>query len=263
MGRAAAAAGFTALVAALALTGMGARTTAGASDPPPTAAEPDRPTIRAVFLADCAVCHGADARGTYKGPSLAGVGEASVYYMVASGNMPLATPSKTPKPHRPPRYTRRQVRELVDYVQALTGNRGPALPTVDLARADLSEGGRLYGLNCAACHAATGVGGALLHREAPPVFKAPPLEAAAAVRTGPAAMPAFGEAALSRSELNDVVAYARYLEAPRNEGGAPLGGIGPVAEGAVAIVVGLGVLVLVIRWIGTGVKGAGPGEASS
>ncbi len=256
-------AGLTAALAAIAVVGGGGHDDAAAAGAPPTTSEQPPPSIREVFLSDCAVCHGADARGTYKAPTLVGAGEALVFYMVASGNMPLATPAKTPVPDRPPRYSKRQIRELVDYVQALTGGRGPAIPTIDLESADLSEGARLFWLNCAACHASTGVGGALLDREAPPVFEAPPLEAASAIRTGPAAMPAFGEAALSASELNDVVAYVRYLEAPRNEGGAPIGGIGPVAEGAVAVVLGLGALVLVIRWIGTGVKGAGPKDASS
>src|SRR4051812_41563322 len=36
----------------------------------------DRRPIRTIFLGDCAVCHGAEARGTSNGPSLVGSGAA-------------------------------------------------------------------------------------------------------------------------------------------------------------------------------------------
>jgi ubiquinol-cytochrome c reductase cytochrome c subunit len=64
-------------------------------------------------------------------------------------------------------------------------------------------------------------------------------------------MPKFGNAAVPPSQLDDLVAYVEYLDHPTNRGGLPLWYIGPVAEGAVAIVVGLGVLLLLIRWIGS------------
>jgi ubiquinol-cytochrome c reductase cytochrome c subunit len=37
----------------------------------------------------------------------------------------------------------------------------------------------------------------------------------------------------------------------RRRGGGNLGGLGPVTEGAVAWIVGLGILLLFTRWIGT------------
>ena len=57
-------------------------------------------------------------------------------------------------------------------------------------------------------------------------------------------------AALDDAQLNAVVAYVKYLDRPRDRGGDPLWHLGPMAEGAVAVVLGLGVLVLVTMWIG-------------
>src|SRR5690349_12897365 len=64
-----------------------------------------RSDARTVFLRDCAVCHGADARGTHNGPSLRGAGRASVDYWVSTGRMPLYTntrPPKSPQGQAPP-----------------------------------------------------------------------------------------------------------------------------------------------------------------
>jgi ubiquinol-cytochrome c reductase cytochrome c subunit len=63
-------------------------------------------------------------------------------------------------------------------------------------------------------------------------------------------MPAFGQAALNDDGLQSVVAYVRYLDAPRDRGGNPLWHLGPVAEGGIAWVVGIGLLLLALRWIG-------------
>src|SRR4051812_48639914 len=53
--------------------------------------------VRTVYLRDCAVCHGADARGTVDGPSLQGVGRASVDYWVSTGRMPLLRNTRSAK----------------------------------------------------------------------------------------------------------------------------------------------------------------------
>ena len=71
------------------------------------------------------------------------------------------------------------------------------------------------------------------------------------MRTGPGQMPVFGVAAVPADQLDDVVAYVRYLHHPTDRGGQPLWFLGPVAEGAVAIILGLGVLLLASRWIGS------------
>jgi ubiquinol-cytochrome c reductase cytochrome c subunit len=72
-----------------------------------------------------------------------------------------------------------------------------------------------------------------------------------AVRTGPDAMPVFGPGVVNNDGLDAIARYVEYLESPDDRGGAPIGRIGPVAEGAVGWVLGLGSLVLFIRWVGT------------
>jgi hypothetical protein len=64
-------------------------------------------------------------------------------------------------------------------------------------------------------------------------------------------MPRFGAAALTPRQLDSLVRYVRYLDRPDDRGGNPLWHLGPFAEGAVAVFVGLGLLVLAVRWIGT------------
>jgi ubiquinol-cytochrome c reductase cytochrome c subunit len=203
-----------------------------------------------VYREDCAVCHGGDGNGSERGPTLVGSGRASVDYYLSTGRMPLDQPDDVPRRH-PPKYSRATIRALVDYVWELTGRTGPDIPHLDLQRADIARGGELYRLNCAACHSWAGTGGALSKREAPSIAPSTPTEIAEAVRTGPGWMPAFGTAAISDSQLSDVVAYARYAAHPDNHGGLPLGHVGPLAEGAVSVFVGLGLLLLFTRWIGT------------
>ena len=224
---------------------------------------------RTVFLRDCATCHGSDARGTQYGPTLQGVGTAAVDYWVSTGRMPLYANTRSPKSpaaqpppgqqlpdptasparHRP-WYSPAMIAALVAYVATIAPG-GPPIPRVDLQHASLAAGGEVYREQCAACHAWSGVGGALYQRAAPTLHLATPTQIAEAMRTGPAPMPVFGKAAVPDSTLDDVVAYVRYLDHPSNRGGAPLWDLGPVAEGAVAIILGLGGLLLVIRWIGT------------
>jgi ubiquinol-cytochrome c reductase cytochrome c subunit len=215
------------------------------------AAAPPAASIRTVFLSDCAVCHGSAGRGTAAGPSLTGVGAATIDYWVSTGRMPLAADHHGARINRrKPSYPPEEIAALVDYVAKLTGG-GPAIPHISTAGADPAAGGVLYRLNCAACHSWAGTGGALEQREAPSLFAATPTQIAEAVRTGPDPMPKFGEAALTDKQLADVIAYVRVLDHSDNRGGNPLGGAGPLAEGAVAIVIGLGVLLVVTRLIGT------------
>jgi ubiquinol-cytochrome c reductase cytochrome c subunit len=64
-------------------------------------------------------------------------------------------------------------------------------------------------------------------------------------------MPAFGRAAIDDAQLQSLVRYVRYLDHPDDRGGAPFWHVGPLVEGAIAVFLGLGVLVLAVRWIGT------------
>ncbi|MBW3556295.1 MAG: c-type cytochrome [Actinobacteria bacterium] len=202
---------------------------------------------RQLYLRGCSSCHGLDGTGTPSGPSLERSGAASAYYYLSTGRMPLADEAQPRR--KPPAYSRAQIDLLVDYVASLGS--GPAIPEVHLETGDLAEGGVLYRSNCGPCHTAAGIGGALSYgRAAPSVTPADPVEAAAAIRTGPGQMPVFGPEALSDHEVASIVRYIRFLESPPTPGGAALGGAGPIPEGFVAWIFGVGTLVLAVLWIG-------------
>jgi ubiquinol-cytochrome c reductase cytochrome c subunit len=242
----------------------------GAPLPPHAASVPDADAdAKVAYLRDCATCHGADARGTGVAPTLQGVGAAAIDYWISTGRMPLvanARPAKSPQGEAPPGqyladpnaqvqrrtpvYSPPEISALVAYVSSIAPG-GPEIPSVDVAGSNLAAGGQVFRLQCAACHSWSGVGGALYQRSAPSLRQATPTEIAEAMRTGPGQMPAFGVAAVPNDQLDDVVGYVRYLDHPSDRGGQPLWYLGPVAEGAIAILLGLGALLLVSRWIGS------------
>ena len=56
---------------------------------------------------------------------------------------------------------------------------------------------------------------------------------------------------LTDAQVRDVVAYVtQSIQHPANPGGAGLGGVGPVAEGFIALLLGVGGLALICFWIG-------------
>jgi len=115
----------------------------------------------------------------------------------------------------------------------------------------LAEGEQLYQENCAACHSATGTGGALTSGQtAPSLAQATPVQVAEAIRVGPGAMPKFPPQALNDPQVDSVAAYVGHLQDSGDRGGYGLGRIGPVTEGLVAWVVGLGLLILIVRRLG-------------
>jgi len=235
--------GLTLGLAGVGLTRPGVEPHEGAGPPP-------RDDVSALYLEDCGICHGSDGRGTRQGPSLVGVGAASVDFQVSTGRMPIPSPDAEPR-RRTPKYSQARIRELVAYVQSITGDQGPRIPAVDPDSGNEARGGELFREQCAACHAWSGEGGALIDREAPATQPATATQIAEAVRTGPGNMPAFGRAAIAGDELDSLVAYTLYLDKPRDRGGEPLWHIGPLMEGAAAGVLGLGALLLAVRWIGT------------
>src|SRR5437588_8540273 len=159
--------------------------------------------VRTIFLRDCATCHGADGRGSPRGPSVLTSGRAGVDFYLSTGRMPIDKPTDAVERHKP-KYDPATIRALVDYVATLPGFTGPDIPAVDVAHATVAQGGVLYRLNCAACHAWSGRGGALLHRESPALDHATPTQIAEAMRVGPGNMPVFGEAAIDARGLDDV-----------------------------------------------------------
>ncbi|MBV9412324.1 MAG: c-type cytochrome [Acidimicrobiia bacterium] len=218
-------------------------------------AQTQAPDVRRIFLADCATCHGADARGTNRGPTLVGVGRASVDYELTTGRMPitdpgviLGNPNQEIK-RRDPFYPPATIAALEDYIATLTGPSGPPIPDMN-PNANRAAGGELFRLQCAACHAWAGDGGALLDREAPQLHDATRTQIGEAVRVGPGLMPAFGHAAMDDRQLDQLAEYVRYLAHPEDRGGNPLWHLGPFAEGFVAWILGMTTLLLMIRWIG-------------
>jgi ubiquinol-cytochrome c reductase cytochrome c subunit len=208
---------------------------------------------RVLYENNCSSCHNSDGSGGV-GPNLRGVGPAVVDFWVGTGRMPLAV-AATQATRKPPRFTGQSLREIVAFVSSLapTGiGYPPGVPRVDVGRADLATGSSLFVLNCAACHTITGAGDALANGAyAPSLHRATATAIAEAVRTGPGNMPPFGPGQLSDQQVTDVVGYVRQeIQHPDNAGGAGLGGIGPVAEGFIALLVGVGGLMLVTLWIG-------------
>lgn len=232
-------------------TGAGVVTalTLGLPSPPVAAQAPPGLVERGrdLFLTSCATCHGGEGRGTDDGPPLVGVGAAAADFQLSTGRMPLAAPGAQAV-RKPPRFRGEDRRALVAYVASLSP--GPPLPEVNPAAGHLARGGELFRLNCAACHGFAGRGGALSYgRHAPSLEEATPLQAAEAIRTGPGQMPVFGPDTLDGEEVNSIVRYITYLHRPDDRGGLGLGHLGPIPEGLVAGIFGLGGVALVTRWI--------------
>lgn len=202
---------------------------------------------RDLYVTGCAGCHGANARGTSQGPDLHGVGAAAADFMLSTGRMPLTDPS-VQAVSKPPAYSKAEIADLVAYVASL--GPGPPIPTVNSRRVDLSNGGVLFRLNCAPCHGSTGNGGALSYgRAAPELHQATSVQIAEAMRVGPGQMPVFGPDTLSKRQVDDIVAYVRDLRDPADPGGFTLGHAGPIPEGLLALLVGVGALLVVSRVI--------------
>jgi len=206
-----------------------------------------------LFEANCSSCHGTDAYGTDRAPNLVGVGAATVDFWVSTGRMPLADSTIQPE-RKPPRFDRRQTLSIANYVASLAppSPAAPEIPNVNTAGANLADGNTLFVLNCAGCHTVTGAGDALADGYfAPSLHKASKTQVAEAMRTGPGNMPRFGPGTLSDRQTADIVAYVvGTIEHPVNRGGLGLGEIGPVAEGFVALLIGVGGIMLIAFWLG-------------
>lgn len=212
----------------------------------------DRETARGLelFVAGCSTCHGVMGQGTDQGPPLIGVGAAAVDFMLSTGRMPLANPNEQPV-RNPPKYSGDEIRAIVAYVSSL-GPGGPEIPMVVPSQGELVQGHEIYSANCLACHGAAAqgasVGGGSV---APSLHLATPTQLAEAPRIGPGVMPLFREDFITDAEMNSLVRYILWLRSPPDRGGLGLGHVGPVLEGLVGWLIGLGLLVLVIRFTGT------------
>jgi ubiquinol-cytochrome c reductase cytochrome c subunit len=208
------------------------------------------PAGEALFAQFCSSCHGSSAQGTAGGPNLVGVGPATVDFWITTGRMPAKGPYGTQQPQKPAQLTNTQALEIAAWVNSLAPAT-PFIPSVHTNGADMAVGADLFALNCAACHTITGAGDALAKSTyAPSLHSADSTQVAEAIRTGPGNMPRF-TGNMTDAQVRDVTAYVTsFIQHPANPGGAGLGGIGPVAEGFVALLFGVGGLMLVCYWIG-------------
>jgi ubiquinol-cytochrome c reductase cytochrome c subunit len=200
-----------------------------------------------LFETGCSSCHGLEGEGTDDAPDIREAGEAAADFQLRTGRMPAADVDGQP-PEKPVAYDDDEIEALVAFVGSLGD--GPAIPDVDIDDADVARGGELFRANCAACHNAAGIGGALSYgEEAPAVRGVDPVVVGEAMRTGPGQMPVFGPESFSPEDVNDIAAYIDELAELPHRGGFSLGGAGPVTEGFVAVLFGLGSLALMLRWI--------------
>lgn len=241
------------LLAALGLTGATYATFAPTSVAQ-AAAGASSATIeegRQLFLKNCSSCHGLNAEGTSDGPSLVGVGAAAVDFQVETGRMPAALLGaqidKKPNP-----FSEDEIAAMAAYVASL--GPGPAIPDeeqLDYSDADPAEGGSIYRTNCAMCHNYAGSGGALTQgKYAPKLRGVTPEHIYEAMLTGPQSMPVFGDAVMTPEDKQDIIAFLKATESEPGPGGLTLGKVGPVSEGAVGWLVGLGALIGCAVWLG-------------
>jgi ubiquinol-cytochrome c reductase cytochrome c subunit len=206
---------------------------------------------RKLFLANCSTCHGMDAQGRNNAPSLIGVGAAAVDFQVGTGRMPLEQ-SGPQAPQGPRRLTDRETSDLAAYIATL--GPGPSIPdaaAVDPAQGNASRGNMIFRTNCAMCHGAAGKGGALTRgKAAPDLTGVTGKHIYEAMVTGPQSMPVFNDQTVTPQSKQDVIAFLTTVNKTPNVGGFSLGRIGPVSEGLVAWVIGLGILVGFAVWLG-------------
>jgi ubiquinol-cytochrome c reductase cytochrome c subunit len=206
---------------------------------------------RTLFLRNCSSCHGLNAEGTSDGPSLVGVGAAAVDFQVGTGRMPAAQLGAQIEPKRV-EFSDEEIASLGAYVASL--GPGPAVPSdedVDYSDADIALGGEIFRTNCAMCHNFAGSGGALTRgKYAPSLKKTTPKHMYEAMVTGPQSMPVFGDSTMTPEEKRAVIGFLKTTAAEPSPGGNALGKIGPVSEGAIGWLVGIGALIGCAVWLG-------------
>ncbi len=223
-----------------------------------------------LFDSTCSSCHGFGAVGRPGiAPSLIGAGAAAVDFQMSTGRMP-AKELGAENERKPTLFTQQQIYEIADYIESLGG--GPTIPDaqqVSTAGANTALGEELFSANCAQCHNAGLSGGALTYgKDAPPLTQATATQIYEAMLTGPEAMPVFSDGAISPQAKRDIIAYILDTRSEPSPGGLSLGRMGPVTEGLVTFLGGMGFLVLIAMWLTAKRRepwtpeGSGPGSAA-
>jgi quinol---cytochrome-c reductase cytochrome c subunit len=248
-------AGYAALLLGLVMVtlvyGAVAGTGGGGASAQPASPSSDISAGETLFNANCATCHGFGGVGHASiAPSLIGAGAAAVDFQMSTGRMP-AKENFAENERKPTLFTQQEIYEIADYIQSLGG--GPTIPDaqqVSTAGADTALGEELFSANCAQCHNAGLSGGALTYgKDAPPLTQATATQIYEAMLTGPEAMPVFADGAISPQAKRDIIAYVLQTRTEPNPGGLTLGRMGPVTEGLVIFLGGMGFLVLIAMWI--------------
>jgi ubiquinol-cytochrome c reductase cytochrome c subunit len=220
----------------------------------------------------CSTCHGTDLKGSAGAPPLLQAGGAAVDFYLTTGRMPLAlratetgednsplergSASGVQAYHVPPLFDARQTAAIDAFVDAHAQRRTP-IPAVQLDASRLQAGRRLFENNCQACHGAAAQGATAGEQwVALPLNQATPTQIGEAIRVGPGIMPRFTPGQLSDEDISAIATYVRYLATePQTYGGAVMGYLGPISEGAVSALIGVGFLFWVIYFTGTKADG--------
>lgn len=221
---------------------------------------------RALYDTHCSSCHGANLRGVAAretelsstgtgGPTLARDGGSGVDFYLTTGRMPLAV-TNTQAVHDQPHFDPPQIAALDAFVGTQTTV--VAVPHVRLDRALLQRGRLLFEDNCQACHGA-GAEGATAGEQwiALPLDQATPTQIGEAIRVGPGVMPRWNARQFDDRDISAIATFVRYqIETPQDFGGTTLAYLGPVAEGVVGGIAGVGALFWVIYFTGTKADGS-------
>jgi ubiquinol-cytochrome c reductase cytochrome c subunit len=205
-----------------------------------------------LFENHCSFCHGARANGsTGIAPNLQGLGPGTIQLWLATGWMPLKTPSAQPD-NKPPSFNPQHIKDIALWVASLHKGGVSFPPKLHINSANLADGFSLFTDNCAPCHTITGAGDALADGyHAPPLHGVTAQEIYDAVRSGPQNMPQFSTSNITPAQLRDIIKYVtREIKHPTSPGGLALGGVGPVAEGFVGLFIGVGGCLLAAYWVG-------------
>ncbi|MGC2129342.1 MAG: c-type cytochrome [Candidatus Aquilonibacter sp.] len=199
----------------------------------------------------CSSCHGLALQGGPDAPPLIGTSGADVDFMLQTGRMPAAAPGQQYERAKP-RLSQSDIRAIVNYVTE-RGHGNPQLPR--LASGNPARGRAIFAENCEQCHGVSAHGASVGYANiAPSLMHTPPEQIGEAVRSGPGEMPRFGPDVMTETNLDDLVSYVGYLQHEKrsyNPGGLQLANVGPVAEGFVAWIFGVGALVIFVRSIGS------------
>ncbi len=187
-----------------------------------------------VYDENCSGCHGARGEGLVGPPLAAAAFPSLVGPMIVEGGISM------------PAFA--GVLSDAD-VDAVSGFVAGELSAPEARTAQVAPGGDLFRLYCSGCHSAIGSGGAMPSlNNAPNIRQYPPAEALAAMILGRGNMPSFAGNTLDVRQQASVALYVQVIDEPPSPGGAGLGYLGPVPEGA-AGAVALLLLILIAVWL--------------